>query len=162
MSVNCVMSLANGPALLGSTSAVYILRRRAMLPKKESACLPLSEILRLPQKDNYFHHLPCANLVNSNTAETLRLWLKACYPPVIHDPTLATDFLPSQLLYSAWVHSRHWCQNRGFCWVKHEEIFFPQTMWAEQSIFPFVFSGKSYGWKLSNLISFSYLHLSPQ
>ena len=98
--------------------------------------------------------------------QTLSIWLwpKACCPHTCSlGSALATDFPLSQLLCSAWVHCRCWCQNVCFCWVKTWRNFLPQRTWAgTQSIFTFVFSSKSCGLKLSTRISIpSYLHLSP-
>ena len=150
------------PCTLGSTSAVYILRRRAMLPKDLPAFLTKWNIMA-STKDNYFHHLPCANLVNSNTvapalAQSLlssHLWSMISFGHRL--PTLSASLLGVGSFQTLVP------KQRLLLRVKTWRNFLPQTMWAgTQSIFPFVFSGKSYGLRLSTPVSIpSYLHSSP-
>ena len=87
----------------------------------------------------------------------------AILTPVIHDQ------LWSQTSHPLSFSARHGfipdtgAKTEAFAESKTWRNFLPQTMWAgTQSIFPFVFSGKSYGWKLSSLVSIpSYLHCHP-
>lgn len=120
-----------------------------------SACLPLSEILWLPQR--IIISIICHVQTWWIQTLSLRLWPKACSPHTC-DPWsgLATDFPPSQLLCSAWVHSRHWCQNRGFCWeLKHGEIFLLKQCGQQHRASSLLYSqARAMGWDSAPLFPF--------
>ena len=155
------MSLANGPALWGLLQQFISCGGGPCCPR---ICLPSSKWnIMASTKDNYFHHLPCANLVNSNTvapalAQSLlssHLWSMIGFGHRL--PTLSASLLCVGSLQTLVP------KQRLLLRIKTWRNFLPQTMWAgTQSIFPFVFSGKTYWLKLSTPVSIpSYLHSSP-
>lgn len=87
----------------------------------------------------------------------------AILTPVIHDQLWPQTSYPLSFLLGMGSFQTLVPKQRLLLRVKHGEIFFPQTMWAgTQSIFLRILRCKSYGWKLSSLVSIpSYLHLSP-
>lgn len=116
------MSLANGPALWGLLQQFISCGGGPCCPR---ICLPSSKWnIKASTKDNYFHHLPCANLVNSNTvapalAQSLlssHLWSMISFGHRL--PTLSASLLGMGSFQTLVP------KQRLLLRVKHGEIFF--------------------------------------